>query len=239
MNAKFPDDKTIREVLTLAARAPSVHNSQPWRWHVGERSLDLHCVPTLHLRATDPDRRDLILSCGAALHHGVVALAAMGWRAEVHRFPNPVDANHVATIEVQRQGCGDLDVKLAAAIPRRRTDRRLYSPWPVPDGDVAATGDPRCGGRGDGAAGRRPCQAACDCGEGRPAALNRPRLSHRVDHVERAARLGRRCSRTKYAKPRPDRDDTGAALRRSRVGAAPRCDRRRGSRRRVGLRYGR
>ena len=137
MNAKFPDDKTIREVLTLAARAPSVHNSQPWRWHVGERSLDLHCVPTLHLRATDPDRRDLILSCGAALHHGVVALAAMGWRAEVHRFPNPVDANHVATIEVHRQGCGDLDVKLAAAIPRRRTDRRLYSPWPVPDGDVA------------------------------------------------------------------------------------------------------
>ena len=137
MNAKFPDDKTIREVLTLAARAPSVHNSQPWRWHVGERSLDLRCVPALHLRATDPDGRDLILSCGAALHHGVVALAALGWRAEVHRFPNPVDANHVATIEVQRQGCGELDVKLAAAIPRRRTDRRLYSPWPVPPGDLA------------------------------------------------------------------------------------------------------
>jgi len=137
MNAKFPDNKTIREVLTLAARAPSVHNSQPWRWYVGERSLDLHCVPTLHLRATDPDRRDLILSCGAALHHGVVALAALGWHAEVHRFPNPVDANHVATIEVQRQGCGELDVKLAAAIPRRRTDRRLYSPWPVPPGDLA------------------------------------------------------------------------------------------------------
>jgi nitroreductase len=137
MNAKFPDDKTIREVLTLAARAPSVHNSQPWRWHVGERSLDLRCVPALHLRATDPDGRDLMLSCGAALHHGVVALAALGWHAEVHRFPNPVDANHVATIEVQRQGCGELDVKLAAAIPRRRTDRRLYSPWPVPPGDLA------------------------------------------------------------------------------------------------------
>ena len=64
MNAKFPDDKTIREVLTLATRAPSVHNSQPWRWHVGERSLDLRCVPALHLRATDPDRRDLILTVG-------------------------------------------------------------------------------------------------------------------------------------------------------------------------------
>ena len=137
MNAQFPDNKTIRAALTLAARAPSVHNSQPWRWRVGERSLYLHCDPTLHLRATDPDRRDLILSCGGALHHGVVALAALGWQAKVHRFPNPVDANHVATIEVSRQGCSELDVKLAAAIPRRRTDRRLYSPWPVPHGDIA------------------------------------------------------------------------------------------------------
>lgn len=30
MNAQFPDTETIREVLTLATRAPSIHNTQPW-----------------------------------------------------------------------------------------------------------------------------------------------------------------------------------------------------------------
>lgn len=140
MNAQFPDNETIRTVLTLAARAPSVHNSQPWRWSVGDRSLQLYSDPSLHLPSTDPDQRDLILSCGAALHHCVVALAALGWQAKVHRFPNPVDARHVAAIEVYRRGCSELDVTLAAAIPRRRTDRRLYSPWPVPHGDIALMG---------------------------------------------------------------------------------------------------
>ncbi len=140
MNVQFPDNATIRTALTLAARAPSVHNSQPWRWRVGERSLHLYSDPALQLHATDPDRRDLILSCGAALHHGVVALAALGWQAKVDRYPNPVDANHVAEIELYRHGCSELDVALAAAIPRRRTDRRLYAPWPVPRGHIDLLG---------------------------------------------------------------------------------------------------
>ena len=137
MNTQFPDDQTIRTALALAARAPSVHNSQPWRWRVGDRSLQLYSDPSLQLRETDPDQRDLMLSCGTALHHGVVALAALGWQAKVHRFPNPVDAHHIAAIEVHRQACSELDITLAAAIPRRRTDRRLYSSWPVPRGDIA------------------------------------------------------------------------------------------------------
>lgn len=39
MNAGFPDAGTIRTVLALASRAPSVHNTQPWRWLVGTQSL--------------------------------------------------------------------------------------------------------------------------------------------------------------------------------------------------------
>ena len=36
MNAQFPDAVTIRSAMALATRAPSVHNSQPWRWRVGD-----------------------------------------------------------------------------------------------------------------------------------------------------------------------------------------------------------
>ena len=68
MSAHFPDAATLRSALSLATRAPSVHNSQPWRWRVGERSLHLYSDPDLHLPHTDPDARDLMLSCGAALN---------------------------------------------------------------------------------------------------------------------------------------------------------------------------
>lgn len=137
---EFPAPDVLRAVLTSANRAPSVHNSQPWHWRVGPQRLSLHADSTRHLPHTDPDRRDLLLSCGAALHHCTVALAAAGWHATVRRMPDPDDRNHLADIEVVPQIPDDLDTMLAAAIPDRRTDRRTYSSWPVPWGDIALMG---------------------------------------------------------------------------------------------------
>lgn len=144
--------ETVRTALQLAARAPSVHNSQPWRWKVQlatqQPVLELFANPDLHLRSVDPDGRGLILSCGAALHHCVVALAALGRRCKVHRLPDPADPYHLATIELcdtdpgqQPEHAPDqVDVALAAAIPRRRTDRRCFSGWPVAAADIALMG---------------------------------------------------------------------------------------------------
>jgi nitroreductase len=148
----YPDPaavrETVRTALELAARAPSVHNSQPWRWRVQTASqpprLELFADPDLHLRSVDPDGRGLILSCGAALHHCVVALAALGWRGKIHRLPDPARPEHLATIELFGPDPGrppeQTDVALAAAIPRRRTDRRYFSGWPVAAADVALMG---------------------------------------------------------------------------------------------------
>ncbi|OBF47184.1 NAD(P)H nitroreductase [Mycobacterium sp. 852002-50816_SCH5313054-b] len=137
MNARFPDAGTVRTVLTLASRAPSVHNTQPWRWRVDAASLHLYADAERQLPNTDPDGRDLILSCGTALHHCVAALAAVGWLAKVTRLPNPDDPNHLASIELSPYPADAVDIALAAAIPRRRTDRRHYSSWPVPIADIA------------------------------------------------------------------------------------------------------
>jgi nitroreductase len=137
MNARFPDVGTIRTALTLAGRAPSVHNTQPWGWRVDAASLHLYSDAGRQLPHTDPDGRDLILSCGAALHHCTVAFAAVGWRSKVTRLPNPADPDHLAAIELSPHPADAVDIALAAAIPRRRTDRRYYSQWPVPVGDIA------------------------------------------------------------------------------------------------------
>lgn len=132
MDRGLPDDETIRAAVALACRAPSMHNTQPWRWRLGDSSVHLYADPQRCLPATDPDGADLVLSCGAALHHLRVALAALGMRAVVRRLPNASDPDHLASVELSRQEPEAEEIALAAAIQRRRTDRRRYSSWAVP-----------------------------------------------------------------------------------------------------------
>jgi hypothetical protein len=115
-----------------------VHNSQPWRWRFDGGSLLLQADLRRWLPATDADGRDLVVSCGAVLHHTRVALAAAGVHAVVRRIPDPQRPDDLAALELSARSPVDADVELAAVIPRRRTDRRRYSTWDVPDAMRAA-----------------------------------------------------------------------------------------------------
>jgi nitroreductase len=126
-------ERTLRRAVESAVRAPSIFNSQPWRWRTGSTTgLDLFADPCRHLGAVDLDRRDLILSCGAALHHLIVALGALGFAGQIDRLPDPQNLDHLAHIQ-PREATPSLQIKrLAQAIGRRSTDRRRFSAEPVP-----------------------------------------------------------------------------------------------------------
>lgn len=135
------DDAVLRTALGLAARAPSIHNSQPWRWRIGPYGVDLCSDATRRLPGTDPHGRDQVISCGAALHHLLVALAAAGVGARVYRVPDREATHHLATVSPAAHVDVDVDAELAAAIDRRCTDRRPFRSWPVPPeltGELAA-----------------------------------------------------------------------------------------------------
>jgi nitroreductase len=126
------DRRTVRGALALAVAAPSVHNTQPWRWRVGPRTVQLCADLARRLPATDARGRDMIVSCGAVLHHARVALAAAGLASSVHRTPNLAEPEHLAALQLHPRPADDTDLTLASAILRRRTDRRRFTDWEVP-----------------------------------------------------------------------------------------------------------
>lgn len=132
MAATFPDAAVLERVLDLAAHAPSVRNAQPWRWIVDHHGVRLYADWSRGLGDTDSDRRDVVLSCGAVLHHCAVAFAAAGWSSRIRRFP---EDNVLAAFELAEQPPGGGSLELAAAIGHRRADRRPYT-GPIPAGTI-------------------------------------------------------------------------------------------------------
>jgi hypothetical protein len=123
----------IREIVELACRAPSVHNTQPWVWRARGHEIELHADRQRQLTYADTLGRNLILSCGAALNHAQVAAAGLGWHTSVTRNPKDRDPDHLATITVTP---GRLTTESEAdlrALEERRTDRRRFTSWPVPE----------------------------------------------------------------------------------------------------------
>lgn len=123
---------TARAALELAVCAPSVHNTQPWRFEIHQDHLDVFADPRRHLPHTDPDRRDLLISCGIVVHHLRVALAAFGYLAVTQHLPDPGQPDYLACIEPVPRAAQRPDLALAVCIPRRRSDRRPYRDRPVP-----------------------------------------------------------------------------------------------------------
>ncbi|MFI6332799.1 Acg family FMN-binding oxidoreductase [Micromonospora chersina] len=133
-----PTVRMLEAAARQALHAPSVFNTQPWRWRITTDTLELRADPDRQLAATDPDGRLLTLSCGAALHHARVFLAAAGWAVTVERRPDPADPALLARLRAT--GPAHLDVaaaRLVDAIPRRRTDRRAFGDRPVPEPALA------------------------------------------------------------------------------------------------------
>jgi nitroreductase len=132
MNSQKTEQDTLLEIVDLARLAPSIHNSQPWRWRLEPRAVRLYADVGRWLPVTDHDRRDLMVSCGAALHHLRVALAAFGIAAHVHRIPDPDEPDLLAVVTLDPDAIAESGLGSVEPIGQRRTDRRRFNTWPVP-----------------------------------------------------------------------------------------------------------
>lgn len=120
--------KVIEDAVHLACRAPSYHNTQPWKWIVDTSGLQLHVDPD-RVVATDHGGRQALISCGAVLDHLRVTMAAAGYDALVDYYPNPNDHKHIASIDfTPLRYVTRAHRRRADAMLQRRSDRLPFAP---------------------------------------------------------------------------------------------------------------
>lgn len=125
------DTEVIKNAVQLACRAPSLHNSQPWRWVADRNKVQLFLDKDRVLYSTDKRGREAVISCGAVLDHFRVAMAAAGWTTNVDRYPEPDNHLHLASIDFSPMKFVTEGLRRRAdAILRRRTDRLAFAEPP-------------------------------------------------------------------------------------------------------------
>ena len=126
--------QALRQAAIRATLAPSVHNTQPWRFVITPDGLEVHAAWIRKLRVLDPTGRQLLISCGCALFNARVALAAAGYSVEVERFPDPAQPDLLAKLTLgDAQGDWMPLRALDAVIELRQTNRRRFAADVVPD----------------------------------------------------------------------------------------------------------
>ncbi|MFI7430779.1 Acg family FMN-binding oxidoreductase [Micromonospora sp. NPDC049836] len=128
----IPSDLLAGAAAAAARYAPSILNTQPWRWRVRPDRLEMFAEPRRQLTATDPDGRMLILSCGILLHHACVALAAQGWTARIARTPGISPTVPLAVLHgFEAATVTPATRQQEQAMRTRHTDRRPVSDQPI------------------------------------------------------------------------------------------------------------
>ncbi len=126
-------------VVEAAVLAPSVHNTQPWRFavHAGPAStgsIDLYADRSRLLAVADPNGRELYISCGAAIEFARVAARSLALECRVQLLPETSDEDHLARLAFEGEELPTAtDLALAQAIPKRYTERGRFEDRPIPD----------------------------------------------------------------------------------------------------------
>jgi len=132
------EDEVARYVVAAAVWAPSVHNTQPWRFTARGQQISLCADAERQLRIADPDGREMMISCGAALFTARLALRSLGYLPEVCLLPDPGQPLLVARVSWQRRtACSEFEQQLFGQVRQRRTHRGGFDLVPLPPGLMA------------------------------------------------------------------------------------------------------
>ena len=142
-----PSRRMVDELLRAAVAAPSMHNTQPWRFRIEDAcdTIELHADQARMLPLGDPHGRAAHIACGAALLNLRVAAAVAGLQPDIRLLPDPSQPLLLAEMRLAgRHQPTRWERELHAAIWRRQTNREPFSNRPVPPGIRAELAEAAC-----------------------------------------------------------------------------------------------
>ncbi len=123
---------SLATVVATAARAPSVHNTQPWRFRIDGEVVELRGDPDRILTQIDPVGRELTISCGAALFGLRLGFRHLACLPAVELWPDPQQPWLVARVWPDGHAAVNaVEAELLAAVPHRHTHRGPFTPGEV------------------------------------------------------------------------------------------------------------
>ena len=127
------DDSAFVAAITAAGRAPSMHNTQPWRFRRRHDGIDVLADDSRRLRVADPTGWAVRIACGAALFNLRLAFAVHGHTPLVRLRPEPHDPTLLARVAAgPPRPPTPAERQLYATIPRRHSNRAPFARQPVP-----------------------------------------------------------------------------------------------------------
>jgi nitroreductase len=122
----------LADCVLAATLAPSIHNTQPWQFHIRDNGVDVYADWRRRLDVIDPNGRQLTISVGAAMMNLRLAVHQRGWASVARVSAQRETSRLVAAVDIVGPAGPDpvLD-ELAGSMPRRHTNRQPFLPDPV------------------------------------------------------------------------------------------------------------
>ena len=132
----FPTEGTSAEqwcfLLHYAVLAPSEYNSQPWYFKIRGPICELYADYSRQLLVVDPDKRELLISCGGAFLNLRLALRHFGYGEELNLRTIEEQPALLARIKIGSPVSATAEEeRLFFAIQKRVTNRSMFEARPI------------------------------------------------------------------------------------------------------------
>lgn len=116
------------QIAGYASKAPSGHNTQPWRFHIGDNTITI--VPNLErtLPVVDGNNRELFISIGCAAENLCIAAGYLGYTTQITECSIKGIVFELTKNELT------VEDPLFHQIEKRQTNRSIYNGNKISDG---------------------------------------------------------------------------------------------------------